>query len=515
MIDARRSGAPALCCIVLVFSLLGACALAPAGNELPHGAALPPAEEGLLHEYAELIGSRLGARESAYWLLDRAQFSLVARLALVDHAVASLDLQYFIWEKDSSSRLFARRVLHAAERGVRVRLLLDDLTLSGHETEFAALGTHPNIDVRTFNPWSNRSTLGRVVEFVFRFGRLNHRMHNKTVLADGHFAIIGGRNIGDRYFGVYDRFVQNDLDIMAAGPIVEDVIDSFDLYWNSGQTYPLEAVAPRRSARGELEAATELFETSYLTERARLQAYALEPGDWRGHFERLADSFAAGTGTYVHDLPIVRGGRPDQLYAEFKEFVSGARRELLISTAYFIPDEGFVARLEALRARGVRIVVVTNSLASNNHTIAHAGYKRWRKRLVTAGIEVYESRADSGAIEDYATPPITPGFLGLHSKAAVVDGRFAFVGSPNVDPRSMIYNTENGFFVDSSELAARVTALIERDTDPANAWRVTLNERGALRWTSERGTVKRQPALSFRQRIAEFFINLLPFKNQA
>ena len=513
MIDARRAGAA----LSVVSALIGlnACVLAPAGDALPPSAALPPAAEGMLGEYGERIEQRLAPDESAFWLLDRADFSLTTRLALVDQAVASLDIQYFIWEKDPSSRLLSRRLLHAAERGVRVRLLLDDLTLSGHESEFAALGMHPNIEVRTFNPFSNRTVFGRVAEFVFRFGRLNHRMHNKTVLADGRFAIIGGRNIGDRYFGVYDDFVQNDLDIMAAGPIVADVAASFDLYWNSMHSYPLEVVAPRRSAKGNLAGVTELTETSYLRAETRLQAFALEPKDWRDHFESLVASLAAGVGVYAEDRPSFDDGGPEEFYGHFKEFVARAHEKLLISSPYLIPDEQFAEQLEALEARGVRVVILTNSLASNNHIIAHTGYKHWRKRLLRSGIELYESRADSGAIDYYTTPPTEPGFLGLHSKAAVIDDRLTFVGSPNVDPRSMILNTENGFFVDSPELAARVTALIERDMQPANAWHVTLNERGALRWTSERGTVVRQPALGLRQRIVEFFINLLPLKQQA
>jgi putative cardiolipin synthase len=511
----RRGRAGGVLYIVLATLQLGACAMAPAGHQLPSTYVLPPPAHGMLPEYADRIEAGLGAEESAFWLLDRADFSLNVRLALVDEAVASLDIQYFIWEKDASSWLFARRVLHAADRGVRVRILLDDLTLSGHETEFAALGKHPNIEVRTFNPFSNRTTPGRVAEFMFRFGRLNHRMHNKTVLADSRFAIIGGRNIGDRYFGVYDVFVQNDLDIMAVGPVVDAVAASFDLYWNSDQAFPLEVVAPRRSENGDLAAFTQVMEATYRGEQTRLQAYTLEPTDWRDFFELLAIRFAPGAGVYAHDTPDIYNGGPTHFYGRFKEFVARAQEKVIVSSPYFIPDEELFEQLAALSRRGVRVVILTNSLASNNHIIAHTGYKRWRKRLLEAGIEVYESRSDSGAIDYYTTPPTEPGFLGLHSKAAVVDDQWSFVGSPNVDPRSMVLNTENGFFIDSFELAARVTDLIERDITPETAWRVTLNEQGDLRWTNAVETVKRQPALGFSQRVVEFFINFMPIKDQA
>jgi putative cardiolipin synthase len=241
----------------------------------------------------------------------------------------------------------------------------------------------------------------------------------------------------------------------------------------------------------------------------------LQPKDWHDHFESLLGGLAAGVGVYAQDRPSFDDGGAEEFYGHFKEFVARAHEKLLISSPYFIPDEEFVAQLEALEARGVRVAILTNSLASNNHIVAHTGYKHWRKRLLRSGIELYESRADSSAIDYYTTPPTEPGFLGLHSKAAVIDDRLSFVGSPNVDPRSMVLNTENGFFVESPELAARVEALIERDIRPESAWRVTLNGEGHLRWTSERGTVVRQPALGLSQRIVEFFINLMPIKDQA
>jgi putative cardiolipin synthase len=236
---------------------------------------------------------------------------------------------------------------------------------------------------------------------------------------------------------------------------------------------------------------------------------------WTAHFDDLVSSFAAGYGVYVQDLPDVYNGGPMRFYGEFKRLIARAQQKVIISSPYFIPDEEFVEQLAALTARGIRVVVLTNSLASNNHIIAHTGYKRWRKRLLEAGIEIYESRADSGAIDHYTSPPTEPGFLGLHSKAAVVDDLWSFVGSPNVDPRSMILNTENGFFVESVDLAARVTELIERDIQPGNAWRVSLDEKGDIQWSNDVDTVRRQPAAGFTQRVVEFFVNFMPIKDQA
>jgi putative cardiolipin synthase len=214
-----RSRIPAVLLVLIAAAVLTACSLAPAREPLPVATALPPAETGVLSDANHRVTEQLADGESAFWLLDRADFSFEARLALIDQAISSLDIQYFIWEKDPSSRLFTHRIVLAADRGVRVRILLDDLTLNDQDAEYHALSHHPNIEVRTFNPWNLRSNIGRVLEFMVRWPRLNHRMHNKIIVADNRFAIIGGRNIGDRYFGLWDDFVQNDLDVLTVGPL--------------------------------------------------------------------------------------------------------------------------------------------------------------------------------------------------------------------------------------------------------------------------------------------------------
>lgn len=494
--------------------LLGGCALAPLEPGAEPSLAVPPAAQGVLQQFGDRIESGLGPQESAYWLVDTADSALTARLALVDEAVATLDVQYFIWEPDASGRLMFSRLIHAADRGVRVRLLLDDLTVSGKDAEYAALDSHPLIEIRTFNPWRSRSHVGRVVEFMFQGGRLNHRMHLKTVLADGRFALIGGRNIGDRYFGRYDEFVQNDLDIMAAGPIVADVAQSFRDYWDSARSYPIADLASRRNRRQQLEDHVDRFEEEYLAAREKFRAVPLEPVSWRDYFQELADTYAPGAGTLAYDSPAVDDGLPETLYAPFVDFVASAREEVILATAYFVPEPAFVELLGELVARGVRVVLLTNSLASNNHTVAHTGYKPWRRPLLDAGVELYEASAEGDNLRYYAAPPTDPELLGFHSKAAVVDRRWSFVGSPNIDPRSMRLNTEIGMFVDSEPLAADLAALLERDIAPRNAWRVTMSEDGDLLWTGNPRTLKRQPARGFWQRLAEILVNLLPIKKQ-
>ena len=484
--------------------------------DVAHERALPPAAVGALAEHAGRVAMRLGTDESAYWLLDRNELALTARLALVDTAAASLDVQYFIWQEDATGNLLAGQLLAAAERGVKIRLLLDDFGISNARGDVLHLDAHPMIEVRVFNPWANRRfRVFKGVEFLTRARELNRRMHNKIIAGDGHFAIIGGRNIGDRYFGVFEPFVQDDLDVLLAGPIVADVVASFDVYWNSSRAYPMaifrdspDAVRPLEETRAVIDAAVE-------ANAATLAAFLRQRGGWRDYFDELVTTAAVGPGELHYDLPGILDPDQRRLYSQFKELVASAQREVLISSPYFIPDEDFRALLQTLTARGVRVRIITNSLASNNHVIAHTGYKRWRRQVLRAGVELYELRADAAAIDLYLTPPVSPAALGLHTKAVVVDGARAFVGSPNVDPRSMLLTTEIGVVAESEELARRLQALIERDMAPENSWRVTMDEEGWLTWTNDEESVKRQPARNFRQRFFEFLLNLLPLKKQA
>ncbi|MDX1563677.1 MAG: phospholipase D family protein, partial [Gammaproteobacteria bacterium] len=459
--------------------------------------------------------ARLDVGESAFWLLAGAEFSFDIRLALIDEATSSLDIQYFIWERDPTSHLFAHRVVQAADRGVRVRILLDDLTLHGQDAEFAALDKHPNISVRTFNPWQSRTKVGRVTEFLFRLDQVNHRMHNKIVLADQRFGIVGGRNIGDRYFGVWDAFVQNDLDVMAAGPVTADMAASFDLYWNSPLSYRIGDIVKPKAAERALEPTVAWFEHSYRSAAEQLTGYLSKTDGWDEFLNEIATEFIVGRARFEQDLPHVDQARPMQLYEPMLDLMAAAEERVLISTAYLIPDERFYELVERLENRGVDVTILTNSMASNNHKVAHTGYRPWRKKLLALGVELYEAREDSPHIREYTVPPVEPGFLGLHHKVIVVDDDQSFIGSPNIDPRSLVINTELGLFIESEGMAAALTEMLARDTSPEAAWRVYLNDKGRLRWESAAGELKQQPALSVFQRFMTFLINLLPLKGQA
>ena len=491
---------------------LGGCALAPAEQYQVESFAFPPAESGVLASFGSRIESELDPGESAFWLVEDAKLALDVRLALVDHAESTLDIQYFIVESSPTGRLFAQRIVAAAERGVRVRLLLDDLTLSRRDWEYVALEQHPMIEVRTFNPWKGRHPVQRVPEFLLKSKQLNRRMHIKTVLADGQFALIGGRNIGDRYFGLYDVFVQNDLDIMTAGgSTVDEVIASFDDYWNHPASYPVTAIANGRALERTLPEFVALSDD----EVAGIDAFPQDPVDWQALLETLSRDYAAGVGHLSYDRPELRRNTPRQLRDDLYAFLRSAQESVSIVTAYLIPDDEFLALVETLTARGVSVRIVTNSLATNNHKLAHTGYRHWRRRLIAAGVDLYELRADAALLSVHSLPGNDAGFLGLHSKAAVVDERRSFVGSPNIDPRSLDLNLEIAFFVEGAPLARDLLDLIERNAAPENAWRVTMDAEGWLKWTNSDEVVTRQPALGFKQRLLEFFINMLPLKDQA
>jgi putative cardiolipin synthase len=293
------------------------------------------------------------------------------------------------------------------------------------------------------------------------------------------------------------------------------VAHTFDEYWNSDHTFPVVLFARDDRPREPIDATSREVDAAVQRAAAVLDSFPLEPTDWSDYFEELVGTFAAGRSRVLWESPDILDSTRERLYTQFKELVASARSEVLISSPYFIPDEEFRALLRQLVARGVRVAVITNSLATNNHVVAHTGYRRWRREILGSGVELYELRADAAALALYATPPVAPRALGLHTKAVVIDGQRAFIGSPNVDPRSMVLNSEIGVVADSDELARRVAALITRDMAPQNAWRVTMDGEGWLAWSTGERVLRRQPAKGFRQRTIEFLLNILPLKRQA
>lgn len=470
---------------------------------------IPPRPGGLLADMEVGIGRGDGANRSGFHLLESNEDGLRWRLALADTAVHSLDLQYYVWWGDDSGRLLMRRVVDAADRGVKVRMILDDLSsMLEDEThprvrdhDIGLVNLHPNIEIRLFNPWHRRSLVGRAVELTERLERINHRMHNKLMVADNRAAIIGGRNIGNEYFGLSHEFNFRDLDVLGIGPVARQATSVFDRFWNSDWVTPAARFAADVKA-DEAKKQREDIDLK-LAQSQRVARLPLRRRDWSAEFTGLSRRLHFGSSQVHTDTP-----RPDALThhmpAAIRRLMGSARHELLVTNAYIIPDASDVAHLREISARGTRIRILTNSLASHDVPAVNSHYKQWRRPLIDAGVELHEIRSDAAIQSVLAdTAPTRAEFMGLHVKAIVVDRQRVFIGSMNLDPRSSDLNSEMGVIIDSRELATALAESMERDMAPENAWRITPAEDGSLRWTAGSTVLQRQPARSLWQRIQD------------
>ena len=480
---ARFSGA----CAAGVLALAG-CAGLPPPVARPDTHALPA--EGttlgrIVHD-ATPDAQRSGLRP----LVDGAE-AFDALAALIDRAERSLDLQYYIVRGDDSSRSLLQRVRAAAvERGVRVRLLVDDLNTSGEEPLLLALSRVPGIEVRLYNPLpaGRFSTVTRVLASLTELPRINRRMHNKMLVADNAIAITGGRNLGDAYFlrSPSSNFV--DLDVLAAGPVVRSLSSAFDRYWNDELAYPVQAIAgaPATPASGPSpldvpvpeEVGRRLAGNAWTADLATGRLPALEWAPVRLLVDapsKIGDAVAGG------DPP---PGPEQTLVDDLVGLIRGARSEVIVISPYFVPGTRGLALARELHARGVALRVLTNSLASTDAPAVHIGYSRYRVPLLQSGVELHELRRQLGQpqarLGDYGSSNAS-----LHSKALVIDRRIAVIGSMNMDPRSVRLNTELGLVIRSAGIAEQLARLYE-DVSASSAWRLSLGEDGELSWQAAR-----------------------------
>jgi cardiolipin synthase C len=470
--------------------------------------AQPPRPDGGFATLESTIRRAHDDETSGFLLLDRNEDGLRWRLALLDQARHSLDLQYFLWYGDDSGVLLMKRVVQAADRGVHVRLIVDDLLTIGRDFGTAALDAHPNIEIRLFNPWRHRGLAGRGVEMLERLERLNHRMHNKLLVADNQAVILGGRNIGDEYFGLDEAFNFHDLDVLGVGPVARQASRMFDMFWNSEWVSPISAL----HAAGALDdlKATYAPVRRQLQASARLRHVAIEPQDWQAEIEALGKHLCLGTSRVLTDAPDLEAVS-HHMPPAIRALMATSHTELLVVNAYLIPDPKAFDSLRSLTQRGVRVRVLTNSLASHDVPAVNSHYKPWRQPLIEAGIELYEIRPDAAIRRQVAdTPPTVSKFMGLHIKAMGVDRQWVFIGSMNLDPRSMQLNSEMGAIIDSPCLAEALARLMERDMAPDNSWQVQLDPQGELRWVSGNQVLSTQPARSLWQRVEDLIFMLFP-----
>jgi putative cardiolipin synthase len=426
--------------------------------------------------------------ESGFVTLERGLDAFVARAALADLAERTLDLQYYIVHGDTSGRLLLGRAFAAAERGVRVRLLIDDWTLADADDALAQLDAHPSVEVRVFNPVANRSWYNpaRWVEMLGEFGRINRRMHNKAWIADGVAGIVGGRNLGDEYFEARDDLDYRDLDLLAVGAVVPQMSASFDAYWNSGFAVPVARFRRVDTDPGQRATVRRWFEHDAARPEAAPYLESLSGSALAGALRDATLHFVWGPAQLFADDPAklalpaddpsLRAERRGLLLAgQLDALAPRPRRELLVVAPYFVPGEAGVAAFGALVREGVRVRVLTNSLASNDVLATQAGYARYRDDLLRAGVELHELKAAAGSRDGRARTRYAPGAgsrAALHEKSFVIDREVVFVGSLNLDPRSVRLNSEVGVLVRSPALAGEVAAIFERNAAPDRAWRL-------------------------------------------
>jgi putative cardiolipin synthase len=440
--------------------------------------------------------------------------AFAARALLADAAERSLDVQYYIWHRDLSGTLLFDALRRAADRGVRVRLLLDDNNTRGLDDLLAALNAHPNLEVRLFNPFMQRRW--RALGYLTDFERLNRRMHNKSFIADNQVAIIGGRNVGDEYFGADEHLSFADLDVLAVGPVVDEVSKDFDRYWASGSSYPAERLLPAADAATITALAagvTALRQEP--TAIAYLEALTRQPFVRDLLAGRLDLEWA--TTRMVSDDPAKALGQAaadELLWSRLLQVIGKPTRELQLVSPYFVPGAEGVEAFRTLAAAGVRIEILTNSLEATDVAAVHAGYAKRRKPLLEAGVVLLETKRGAAvAGKDH-------GFAGssaasLHAKTFAVDRSRVFVGSFNFDPRSARLNTEIGFVIDSAVLAQAVARAFADDI-PERAYRVRLDDSGALQWVERRGGEEivhaSEPGAGFWRRLGVSTLQLLPIE---
>jgi len=454
---------------------------------------------------------------SGFGLLSHGRDAFIVRLALADLAERSLDMQYYVWDGDTTGRIIVDHVMKAANRGVRVRLLVDDPFYKASDSVKAALDAHPNVEIRLFNPLANRRW--SVLDFIVDFGRVNRRMHNKLMVADNAAAIVGGRNIGDIYYGVNTIANYRDLDVMAVGPVVRDLSGVFDRFWSSPSTVPIAAIVDRAHGAADLDAIL-----IRLREEIAAANYPYpidqELGELATTSAELRDNLVWAQGQIVADDPetIAQGKESDEVVSFIRGRVAELKEELLVESPYFVLPAGAQATVKALHERNVRVRVLTNSLASNDMLPAHSGYAKTRRRLLENGMELYELRPDTDAFRPGWSLSSKRSSAALHTKAMAFDREAVFIGSFNLDPRSAAINTEAGLYIESPELAERLTAYMATGVVPANSYHVLLDPNGEIVWETVRDghsvRYKDEPETGFRRRFVADLLKLLPIDSQ-
>jgi putative cardiolipin synthase len=440
---------------------------------------------------------------SGFYPLDNGLDALGARLRLIEGAERSIDAQYFLMKDDDAGEIFAGSLLRAADRGVRVRFLLDDVFTTVHDDILALLNRHPNIEIRLYNPVSRRSIY--VLNYAGDFKRANRRMHSKSITGDNAYTIIGGRNIADEYFQLRGDTEFLDYDVLALGPVAAEVSAQFDEFWNSTLAVPMEFLSDKFSEE-DLAIERAEIDDELAAEHDSIYRKALNSD----HMLSLLD----GTGTtysapaaLLHDGPAKLENPIDisqmTLINELDNLIANSDSSVFIVTPYFIPTTSGVDFWQRAIDRGMTVTVVTNSLASTNHVPVHSGYSRYRKEMLAMGATMYEVRANAVESSNVGAAPDIES-LTLHTKLMLIDERYLFVGSLNLDPRSIEINAEIGLLIDSPQMAKQFMNDVNGALEQAT-YRVTLDEKGGLQWHA---TIDGKPVVETKEPLTNWWRRL-------
>lgn len=494
----------------------------PSYDPGPDSSALAPAEDSpLAHGLRNEVEAH-DSDQSGFHLVYDGLSAFVARAVLLEEACVSLDLKYYIYSDDTSGRILTGLLLQAADRGVRVRLLVDDLGTRVSNPRVLALDSHPNMQIRVFNPVEGRSGLRRGVEQLLNFGRINHRMHNKLLVCDGNVTITGGRNIADGYFSKAEtEFL--DVDVIGVGAVVEDASNIFDEFWNSEVAIPVTELALVNDDTCSLNDLRDLVGKYLDGERQSEFSRALEKSNLAEKLKGGEVTFHWGRGTLYSDPPekaIDPESVPVSEYPGYKleKILKQCKKKARITNAYLIPGVPGVDLFSTLQNADVQVDILTNGLSTNDVAAVHGAYSRYRKPLLQSGVNLWELRpvAEQKQRKHW--------FKGdsratLHAKTFVLDDDRAFVGSINLDSRSIIQNTEIGMLIENSEINRALNELFETWTAPDAAWQLTLDDEGEIRWEGEgengaRVQIKKEPETRWWQRLLARLLSRLPIEEQ-
>jgi len=462
--------------------------------------------------------------ESGFILLESGLDAFVARALLAEYAERSIDLQYYLFHNDLTGQLLTNQLIKAADRGVRVRILVDDMGLAGRDLGSAILDNHPNIEVRIFNPFSRN--VGRLSQFVTRLGSVTRRMHNKSFTVDNQVTILGGRNIGNEYFEADPALAFTDLDVLLIGPVTDEVSSAFDTYWNSDVVYPINVLVNKQPTPLQIEEKSRQFAKFIESQEKSPYLVALQNSELANKIRQHSVHFNWGQAKAIFDVPEKildsRSESDIRLLSRFKPYGDQLKNELIILSPYFVPGKEGVATLVKKQENGARVRILTNSLASTDVGMVHAGYSRYRKDLLRAGIELYEMNREISKQERKERKGMEGSSkASLHAKTFVQDRELIFIGSMNLDPRSVYENTEIGVVLESPEIGRYMAEKFDANVDH-HAFRLELVKKQdgseSILWHGYENGKEQvytvDPYTSFWRRLGVWFLGLMPIESQ-